>query len=490
MLSINWQQLLSNLSFTISVAYAVTIVFIVLLITLENRSPLKSISWILIITLVPVFGMLFYIFFGQKYRIKRKYSRKEARYQQKINRLSEAQLRQLSNVNVAEINPRLREKKDIMTLLLRSDRAFLSRNHSVQLLKNGSQTFYEIKKALRDAQHHIHLEFYIFRFDQIGNELFEILKQKAAEGVIIRIIYDSVGSYKMSRKKKKEAIQHGIELKSFQKVYFPLLSSKVNYRNHRKIVIIDGKTGFTGGLNISEKYDERRSESPYWRDTFVKIEGKSVAALQSVFINDWFYVTRKNIFSEEYFVELPDAEQYIGQIISSGPDSRWQAISQFYFSAITTAREHVYIGSPYFIPNDELSFALKAAALRGIDVRILIPEKPDSIVSRWTTESYIGEMLKAGVKIYRYRKGFYHSKVLIADGTLCSIGSANLDYRSLETNFEVCAVFYDENISARLSSQYLDDLKDAVLLSLYEWQKRKWYLKLVSSFARLFAPLM
>lgn len=486
---INIHESLANISELFNAAYAFTVIFIVVLIVLENRSPLKSISWILVITLIPIMGILLYFFFGQKYRKVRRYSKKEARYRRKIHEISETQIKALSQINLNEINEKLAEKSDIMTLLLRNDKAFISSNKTVQILKNGDETFECLKNDLLKAKHHIHLEFYIFKFDAIGLEIFEILKNKSKAGVQVKIIYDSVGSYIMPINKKNEAKKAGIQLKSFQRVIFPFLSSKVNYRNHRKIVVIDGKIGFTGGLNVSDKYLENNPGKIYWRDTFVRIEGKAVSALQSIFINDWYYVSKESFYNEIYFNE-DKGDGNLTQIISSGPDSNWHAISQFYFSAITSSRKNVYIASPYFIPNDEISFALKAAALRGIDVRILIPKKSDTFISHLSSISYIKEMLKAGVKIYRYEKGFCHSKLLMSDDILSSIGSANLDYRSLETNFEVSAIFYDEKITSELTKQFLNDLNDSENTQINEWKKRPWQLKLVSSIARLFAPLM
>jgi len=411
-----------------------------------------------------------------------------ARFRKKVKSLAELQLIQLSKLNPSDVDLKLAEKKDIMSLLLRNDNAFLSRNKQVTILNNGSETFTELKRALHTAKSHIHLEFYVFNFDGIGTEIFEILKERAAAGVEVRIIYDSVGSRKIPRRIRRDARRSGIQMKSFQKVLFPLLSSRVNYRNHRKIAVIDGNIGFTGGLNIADRYIE--NEKKFWRDTFVRIEGKSVSALQSIFLNDWFYVSKLNIYHEKYFNDEVTVSGNLTQIISSGPDSDWQAISQFYFSAITSSRDKVYITSPYFIPNDEISFAIKAAALRGIDVRIIIPEKSDSTISHWSSESYVAEMLRAGVKMYHYTKGFCHSKVLISDDVLCSIGSANLDYRSLETNFEVCAIFYDEKLTKALTDQFMIDLENARPIDLKTWNKREWYKKMVSSISRLFAPLM
>ncbi|MCF8361777.1 MAG: cardiolipin synthase [Prolixibacteraceae bacterium] len=486
----NWTDFMNNIGHFFNAAYVLTIVVVVLLVVFENRSPLKSISWILIITLIPVAGVILYFFFGQKYQKQILYGRKVAKYQRRINAISRTQLKELSSVDMMKLDPKVASKKDIMTLLLNNDNAFLTHNTHVKILNNGSETFADLKQALQKARHHIHLEFYILKFGGIGNEIFDILKEKAKEGVEVRVIYDSVGSYHMPRHKKREYRECGIQLKSFQKVIFPLLSSKVNYRNHRKIVVIDGKIGYTGGLNISDKYIENNPTNTYWRDTFVRIDGNAANALQAIFMNDWYYVTKESIYNDVYFHEEKENRNNLTQIISSGPDSGWHAISQFYFSAITSSTDHVYIASPYFIPNDEISFALKAAALRGIDVKILIPKYSDTFISRWSTESYLTEMMKAGVKIYHYTKGFLHSKILISDSVLSSIGSANLDYRSLETNFEVNAVFYNEKITEMLTRQFVNDLRYADLLKARKWKKRPLHKKVASSFARLFAPLM
>ena len=440
------------------------------------------------VTLLPVIGIVFYFFFGQQYRKQIKYNKKETRYRKRISRLSESQIKELSKVDLLDLAPELIEKRDLMTLLLKNDRAFISRNKQVKILNNGEETFNDIKEEILKAKSHIHLEFYILKFDKIGTEIFSLLEEKAKQGVEVRIIYDSVGSYYLSRAKIRAYRKSGIQMFSFQKVFFPFLSSKINYRNHRKLVIIDGEVGYTGGLNIADRYLEN-SEKRYWRDTFVKIVGPAVSSMQLIFMNDWFYVSKEQIFHTKYFNDDATYEENLTQIISSGPDSKWNAISQFYFSAITSSRKYIYITTPYFIPNEEISFALKAAALRGIDVRIMVPQKSDTLFSHLSGQSYFKEMLKAGVKIYFYQKGFCHHKVIISDDVLCSVGSANFDYRSLETNFEISAVFYDAKVNRQLQKQFLNDLKDSVLIDYESWQKRPWYMKFITSLARLFAPV-
>ena len=484
----DFHNVLSDISLILSYAYGATIFFIIILIIAENRSPLKSISWILVVTLMPIVGIVFYFFFGQQYRKQIRYNKKETRYRKRMQQLSDKQIKELSKVDLLDLAPELIEKRDIMTLLLNNDKAFISRNKVVKILNNGEETFNDIKDEIAKAKSHIHFEFYILKFDKIGTEIFTLLEQKALEGVEVRIIYDSVGSYYLSPAMLKAYRKSGIQIHSFQKVFFPFLSSKVNYRNHRKLVIIDGEVGYTGGLNIADRYLEN-SEDRYWRDTFVKIVGPAVSSMQLIFMNDWFYISKQQIFEHKYFVDNINYKENLTQIISSGPDSKWNAISQFYFSAITSSRKYIYISTPYFIPNEEISFALKAAALRGIDVRIMVPQKSDTLFSHLSGLSYFKEMLKAGVKIYFYKKGFCHHKIIISDDVLCSVGSANFDYRSLETNFEVSAVFYDPKVNRQLQRQFMKDLRDSDFIDYKLWQKRPWYHKFITSLARLFAPL-
>jgi cardiolipin synthase len=324
--------------------------------------------------------------------------------------------------------------------------------------------------------------------DKIGTRIFDILKRKVAEGVDVKVIYDSVGSMGMKWAKKAEIRATGIQFECFLRIYFPLFSSRSNYRNHRKIVVVDGKVGFTGGINIADNYLEETKKFGVWRDTFVRIEGNAVYALDAIFCADWYFITKEKIAANmDSYLETQSTGN-LTQIISGCPDSDWKVILQFYFSAISTAKKSVYITTPYFIPNDEVICAIKLAGLRGLDVRLLLPEKSDSRVTKWCSESFLGELLLAGLKIYKYQPGFVHSKVLIVDGILSSVGTANMDYRSLETNFEVNAVFYDTKIAQDLTDSFLDDLENSTILTYDAWKNRPWYYKLVSSVSRLLAP--
>jgi cardiolipin synthase len=278
---------------------------------------------------------------------------------------------------------------------------------------------------------------------------------------------------------------------TFFPVILPFLNNKLNYRNHRKIVIIDGKIGFVGGLNIGDEYLGKDTRYGFWRDSHVRLEGESVYLLQNIFLKDWFFVTEENIEGDSYYPSLIEepGEELI-QIASSGPDSDWESIWQMYFSIIATAQEKIYITSPYFVPDDSISMALKTAALSGLDVRILLPSRPDHQTVFWASRSYFQELLEAGVRFYLYQPGFVHAKILLVDGVVASIGTANMDIRSFQHNFEVNAIIYNSNSVYKLEEDFINDLMDSKELTLKEYKRRPWHHRILESVARLLSPLL
>lgn len=467
--------------------YIITTVFIAVLIVLENRSPVKTISWVLVLALIPVGGIFVYLFFGQEYRKRKMFSRKGLHDLEQLRKLTTEQLKILHQYKLSQS---LHSKKHIMNLLLNNSNAILTNDNEVKILMNGSEKFKELFSEIEKAKHHIHLEYYIIDDDDTGNYLRELLIRKALEGVEVRLIYDDVGSWELKRRFIKPMQLAGIKIDCFMKVRFPTLTSRVNYRNHRKIVVIDGHVAFTGGINIADRYLRGVPDLGPWRDTHLKLTGGAATALQIIFMADWYFVSKEILKGDKYFRPFQSGKGKVVQICASGPDSDWESIHQAYFSAIATATNHVYIATPYLLPTADLLTALKTAALSGIDVRILLPEKSDSHIPKWGTESYIKELLEAGVKIYFYMAGFTHSKMIIADGVFSTIGSANVDFRSLETNFEVNAMIYDEKIAAGLTRHFMNDLSQSWQVSSKEWNKRPWHRKAKESFARIFSPLM
>lgn len=475
---------------TIDWIYAFTVVFVIALIILENRSPEKTVSWILILILIPVVGVIFYIFFGQDYRKRKIFSRKGLKSSERLLILQGKILKQLRDNKPARFEDYSENSLGIMKMLFNNSNCIVTEKNNVEFLIDGEATFHSILESIRKATHHIHLEFYIFDNDKLGSRVIDALCKKAGEGVKVRILYDDVGSWRLKQRTINMMQSAGIKIVSFQKVRFPLLSSKVNYRNHRKLVVIDGNTGFTGGLNIADRYLEGDPVLGYWRDTFVKIEGEAVWGIQNIFAADWFFTTKENITSAEYYPLVRKPGNNTVQIVSSGPDSDWPAISQFYFTAIAQSHKQVFLTSPYFMPTDDIITALKTAALRGVDVRIIIPEKSDSVFARFGTESYIEEMLEAGIRIYFYSNGFIHCKTMVVDGEIISIGSANMDFRSLETNFEINAVIYDETLATSMNSIFEADLKYCIPQSIESWNNRSFFRRFTASLVRLVSPLM
>jgi cardiolipin synthase len=473
----------------VTILYFLTVVFIAILIILENRNPVKTISWILVLVLLPFAGIVIYLFFGQEYRKTKMYSRKGLKDLEKLRNLT---LGQWGNIpkDQFRISDRLYTKKRLMNLFLSNSNAILTNNNEIQVLKDAKETFPAIFNSIEQARHHIHLEFYIVEDDSIGNYLRELLIQKAREGVEVRFIYDDVGSWELKRKFLRSMSDAGVKVDCFMRVRFPNLTSKVNYRNHRKILVVDGKTAFVGGLNFADRYINGVPSIGPWRDTHLKVTGGGATALQIIFMADWYFVSKEILKGESYFKPFVAGDGKLVQMVASGPDSDWESIGQAYFAAIASATDYVYLSSPYLMPPSDIVTALKTSALGGIDVRIIVPGKSDAVSAKWGTNSYVEELLEAGVKVFFYQAGFIHSKVIVVDGIFSSVGTANLDFRSLETNFEVNAMIYDEETAGILASQFLEDQGKSQEVVLEDWIRRPRMNKIKESFARILSPML
>jgi cardiolipin synthase A/B len=485
-----FQEILgTTYNFVIDTLYFITVAFTVILVIQQKGDPLKTIAWILVIFVLPVIGIILYFFFGKNYRKEKIFSRKGLLDLEQMRHLSDDQFINLPTKDIF-VNEKIRSKINIMRLLLNSSKSLLTEKNKVTVLQNGRATFDSLIEAIENAQHHVHLEYYIIDDDHIGNLIRKLLIKKAKEGVKIRFIYDDVGCWSLPKHFIDSMVDEGIEAYSFLPVHFPLLTNKINYRNHRKIVVVDGKVGFVGGLNIADRYLNGVEELGIWRDTHLKLEGEAVNSLQIVFLVDWFFVSDEVIKGEPYFPATEVEERHFVQITTSGPDSDWASIMQAYFAAISSAQSTIYISTPYFMPNESILTALKTASLSGLDVRILLPAKSDSKIVFWSSRSYVSELLEAGIKIYFYEKGFPHSKLLLVDGVLSSVGTANLDIRSFDQNFEVSALIYDEVIVGDLQQSYLNDLQNSREIILEDWEKRPRWESVLESVARLFSPLL
>ncbi len=479
----------ADLKTLVYIIYGAFVLITIGFIIHDKREPVKALAWITVIALIPIVGMILYIVFGRNHRKEKIFNRKELKDNEQYEAMYRAQLKAIADPDLL-VRRNIADNRDIITLLLNNNKALLTMKNRITVLNNGKQTFASIFEALRSARKFIHLEYYIFEDDRIGRRIANILMEKAQSGVEVRLIYDDVGSWGLSLKFIRQMRKAGVDVRCFMPVVFPWLTSKVNYRNHRKIIVVDGTVAYTGGINIAERY-VKRGRYGIWRDTHLKLEGDAVNMLQAVFVTDWYFVSNKQLPTDsKYFPGNKVTEETAVQIASSGPDSDWASIMQAFFAAITRAQHHIYISSPYFLPNQAILTALKVAALSGIDVRVMIPSRSDTKIVYWATRSYISELIEAGIKVYLYKRGFNHSKLIMIDSSFCSVGTANMDIRSFEDNFEVSAIIYDRKIAKELEGYFLHDLERSVQVTPEMWERRSNLHSIYESLARLFSPLL
>jgi cardiolipin synthase A/B len=471
----------------LSLLISLSVIFIGFVIFLENRHPTQTLTWLVVLGSFPLVGFIFYLLFGRNYRKEKMYRKKYFLDKQAFLTVE------------GENDPRSEEKLQLMgehqarmfTLAQKLGKSPISFDTTTKILTNGEETFNHILEQLARARHHIHMEYYIVRHDEIGQEIKRLLIEKAAQGVKIRFLYDAVGSWKLSKTYINDLKKAGIETVCFGPVRLPFLNNKFNFRNHRKIIVIDGTIGFVGGLNIGDEYLGRDRNYGFWRDTHLMLRGEAVRSLQLIFLQDWYYMTNHSFLTAEYLSPQIDHDSHGGvQLIAGGPDNEWSVIKNIFFAMITSAKESVWIASPYFIPDEDIFSAIKVAALSGVDVRLLVPNRPDKRIVFHASRSYFPELLEAGVKVYEYERGFMHSKIVIVDHELASIGTSNMDMRSFHLNFEVNAFLYRTTSTQQLVTEYLNDLQYAKQLDLSTFNERHLGLRLLESTSRLLSPLL
>jgi cardiolipin synthase len=469
--------------------YVLLVIFVCLKILYDIRSVSKTFAYLLVTIFFPVVGMIIYFAVGANYRKNKIYSKKIINDSKLLSEIRE-QIAQESEKawNTGETEVKRHQK---LARMLLKDNSPLTGNNEVKLLLNGEEKFPEVLKALKAARHHIHLEYYIFENGHIGNQIKDILVQKAAEGVKVRVIYDDFGSRSIRKEFVKEMIDGGVEAYPFYRIWFIALSNRTNYRNHRKIIVIDGCTSFIGGINISDRYVNDNPKQLFWRDTHVMISGPGVYYLQYLFICDWNFCSGKKLsVAPGYFDAHKTKGKSIVQIAASGPDSDTPTIMYSLLETISLAQEELLITSPYFIPGESVLDALCIAAMSGVKIKLLVPHISDSVLVNAAARSYYGELLAAGAEVYLYQKGFIHAKTLVSDGQLTIIGTANMDHRSFELNFEVNSMIYDRHIANQLRDAFYNDLKDAKQINPRTWAKRTLFRQLPEKLCRLLSPLL
>lgn len=455
-------------------------------IILERKRPEKTIAWLLIFVVFPPVGLILYVFLGRNWK------------RHKLNEDFSPDVRELIHRVISRIDNQ--DYIPLVELLAKNSDSPLFIDNDVTVFKDGEEKFNALLKQLKKAKHHIHMEYYIVKNDEIGNKVKKILIEKAKSGVKVRFIMDRVGSIKIGRGYIRDLEKAGVDVVQYSYFLAPILrniNTQINYRDHRKIVVIDGNTGFVGGINIGDEY-LGNGKLGYWRDTHLMVKGDFVLGLQAVFLDDFWSIKRANEgyfeYDEEftkYFPIIKKSGGVIMQLIKSGPDSEYPAIMQGILKMITMAKEHIYITTPYFVPSESIMEALKIAILGDIEVRILFPGKYDHRTVYYASKTYLAELIKCGAKVYFYRNdGFVHAKVMTVDGKISTVGTANMDIRSYELNYEINAVIYDDEITKQIEDMFYEDLKVSRSITQEDIDNSPRLAKAMEAVARVFSSIL
>lgn len=478
----HWFQLIdvSWVWWTLNVLYALSIFGVIAVVVSENRNPVKSLAWVTVLLVVPIVGLVLYLTFGRNIQNKLTISRKNRR---KLRRLGAE----------GDIDPRkINQPEKVLPLISLAYSLCGTRyydGNTAKVFDNGRDKFNSLLADIRSARSFINMQYYIIADDEIGTKVMDALVERASHGVKVRLIYDHVGSFKLHKRSLQRMREAGIEAYPFFKVLFPPFGTRINWRNHRKITVIDGAVGYIGGMNVADRYITGGKQFSTWRDLHMRIEGPAVATLQQSFAFDWNFMGQP--LPEDVAGGKPVEENPVGmQLVTGGPTSQWMNMTLLFQRAIASAQKCVYIQTPYFLPSEGLLYALQGAALSKVDVRVMLPLRSDSDMLRWASNSYIQQCLRAGIKIYLYEKGMLHSKAIIVDDDFSTIGSTNFDFRSFEHNFEANMLMYSTRFNSDLKEQFLRDQRDCRRVTAAAWRRRPWIEKVLESVMRLFAPIL
>ena len=474
---------MSYLSWIFYPIYAIVTLGALLAVLMDHRQPAKTVAWVLVLVFLPVVGIVIYFFFGQNTRKERFIS------QRSLDQLTKRSMLEFAEQKNLKIPA---DQGALIKLFTNQNWSFPFKDNEVDIYTNGYDFFHMLLRDIGKAKNHVHIDSYIFNDDALGYMVADELVEKASQGVEVRVIFDDVGCWNVKNEFFERMREAGIEVHAFMPVKFPAFTGKVNYRNHRKLCVIDGKIGYIGGMNIAARYIKGRSGLA-WRDTHLRIRGGAVYGIQRAFLVDWYFVDRTLITNRRYYPEVSEKlkNDCLIQIVTSSPISPWPDIMQGYVRILLQAKHYVYMETPYFLPTEPVLFAMRTAALAGVDVRLMIPYKTDAKLVEWASRSYVMQTVESGVKIYLYKAGFNHSKLLVSDDALCTVGSTNIDFRSFENNFEANAFIYDEQMACRLKDVYLQDVKESVLLEdVRDLGNQTFIQRLWESLVRLISPLL
>jgi len=457
-------------------------------ILLENRNPVKAVAYILLLVFIPVLGLIVYYYLGRDLRKKRRFTLKGSKDEALFLRYWESQRAEIEQMQL-ELRQLAGNKQELSALLLNTRQSILTKNNQVQVLVNGEEKFPAVFSALRAAKHHIHIEYYMISADDVGNEITDILIEKLNVGVQVRLLYDDMGSDRIGDIPRRLK-EHGASVYPFSPVLVDFYLN-ANYRNHRKIIVVDGTVGFVGGINLDERYLNNGKHTTFWRDTHMKMEGDAVNILQLQFLMSYRYCSKEIFpFAPPFFVRSALTGSCFADIVASGPDSEWPVAMQTILMAINIAKRRIRITNPYFIPTEELLTALQMAALAGKDVQLMLPFKGDSFIVQHAALSYLKPLLAAGVKIFFYIRGFIHAKTMVIDDNLAWVSSVNFDNRSFYLNCEIGTLVYDKEVAGKLNHTFENDLLNAVPVQETRWNKRNVVNRFLDAVCRLLTPLL
>jgi len=455
----------------------------------ERKHASSTWAWLMVLFFIPIAGFILYLIFGRKLSGHQIFTW-DTKSKLGVKKEVKSQIRAIENNEFTFKDKGLTDYKDLYYLHLKNNDAIYSQDNKVDIYTDGKDKFAALVNDLENAQDHIHLLYYIIRNDELGNKVADVLIKKAQEGVEVRLLYDDMGSRSLGRKYIKRLTDGGVLVDAFFPPKIPKINFKINFRNHRKLAIIDGEIGYIGGFNIGDEYLGKDKVFGYWRDTHLRIYGDAVRNMQTRFILDWNQASRNDIgYEERYYIGASGGDVGV-QIVSSGPDSEWEQIKYGYIKMILSAKKYIYIQTPYFIPDESLMDALRIAALSGINIKLMIPNKPDHPFVYWATLSHVGELLKAGAEAYMYQNGFLHAKTIIVDGKISSVGTANIDVRSFNLNFEVNAFLYDKAIAQQLVEAFEHDINLSTQMTKKLYNKRSLGIRFKESVSRLLSPIL
>jgi len=482
---------MSILTILVSLVFIINFILAGFLVFLERKDPSATWAWLLVLFFIPVLGFIMYLVLGQNLRKKRLFVWEDLK-RIGFDDLVKEQLKLISAGEYTYSTNVATKHQDMIRMQLKNNNAILTQDNEIEIFIDGNDKFQSLIQDIENAKDHIHLQYYIFRDDKLGMKLIDLLTEKAKQGIEVRVLYDEMGSRRINKRSFNKLIKAGGEVEVFFPSKIPLFNVRANFRNHRKLVIIDGKVAYVGGFNVGDEYLGLNKKFGYWRDTHLRIQGNAVHATQIRFILDWNQASSRNDidYKPNYFPLTSHNGNIPIQIVTSGPDSEWEQIKNGYIKMISSAKKSIYIQSPYFVPDASILDTLRIAALSGINVYIMIPNKPDHMFVYWATLSYVGELLKAGAKVYIYENGFIHAKTIVVDEEVSTVGTANFDVRSFRLNFEVNAFIYDEATAKRLTDIFHEDMKKSRELTYEEYLKRSLWIRFKESISRLLSPIL